>query len=205
VARVPLEERRQQIISAGKQVIARHGIEGATTRRIAAAADAPLATLHYCFGSKEGLLWAMWEAHLHSLLTEAPSRPANRGGLARSAADELRFAIARLVEDEELAVTSMELLLWARRQEPALGQRAYEMYFAASIEHLASELSPGESEQLVAPLARLIAAAYDGIVLQWITFHDPAWRDQAVDMWAEAIELYVREHTGPDRGTLGEM
>ncbi|MGV7637065.1 TetR/AcrR family transcriptional regulator, partial [Mycobacterium kansasii] len=36
-------------------MIAAHGVDGATTRRIADEANAPLATLHYCFSSKEEL------------------------------------------------------------------------------------------------------------------------------------------------------
>lgn len=199
MARVPLEERRQQFITAARAVIAEHGIEGATTRRIAEAAGAPLTTLYYCFDSKEDLLWAMWEAHLNSLLTDDPVRPAGRGGLARAAADELRFAIARLIEDDELPATTAELLFWARRQDPSMGQRAYEMFFEASMVHLTSELSHRDPEELVRPLARLISTAYDGLVLQWITFHDREWLDQAVAMWEEAIGLYVRKHATASR------
>jgi AcrR family transcriptional regulator len=199
VARVPLEERRQQFIAAAKAVIAEFGVEGATTRRIAEAADAPLAALHYCFDSKEDLLFAMWEEHLRTLLAEGARPPAKRAGLACAAVQELRFAIARLTEDDELAATTTELLLWARRQDPALGRRAYEMYYDVSIAHLTSELSRRDSEELVAPLARMISTAYDGLMLQWITFHDREWLDQAVDMWAEAIELYVRKHSSTGR------
>lgn len=36
-------------------------MDGATTRRIAEEANAPLATLHYCFSSKEVLFAAVFE------------------------------------------------------------------------------------------------------------------------------------------------
>ncbi|WP_143860717.1 TetR/AcrR family transcriptional regulator, partial [Nocardia cerradoensis] len=43
------------------RMIAAHGVDGATTRRIAQEANAPLATLHYCFATKEVLFAAVFE------------------------------------------------------------------------------------------------------------------------------------------------
>ena len=193
MARVPLEERRQQFIAAARTVIAEHGIEGATTRRIADAAGAPLATLHYCFDSKESLLWTMWETHLRSLGSDDVPSVAAGSGLGHAASHALRHSLERLVVDEELAVTTTELLLWARRQDLNLGQQAFGMYFEASVDYLRRHLEPGDPDAVVQPLARLISAAYDGLMLQWITFHDRAQLDESVEMWAKAFELLV-EH-----------
>src|SRR3954469_19945780 len=70
MAHVPTEVRRQQLIDAAMAVISREGVDGATTRRIADEAGAPLATLHYCFQTKENLLWATFE-HLAGLVRSA--------------------------------------------------------------------------------------------------------------------------------------
>src|SRR3954454_19035233 len=67
MAHIPMEVRRQQLVEAAMTVIAREGVDGATTRRIADEAGAPLATLHYCFQAKENLLLAVFE-HLAELV-----------------------------------------------------------------------------------------------------------------------------------------
>jgi AcrR family transcriptional regulator len=51
VAHLPADVRREQFIDAAVNVIARVGVDGATTRRIAEEADAPPAALHGCFQS----------------------------------------------------------------------------------------------------------------------------------------------------------
>jgi AcrR family transcriptional regulator len=80
---VPAAERREQLIAAAIAVIAEVGVEGATTRRIAAAADAPLATLHYCFQSKERLLLDVFDR----ILVSRRADTALIDGRGRSAAD----------------------------------------------------------------------------------------------------------------------
>src|SRR5690349_13291355 len=59
MARIGAEERRQDFIEATIKVIAEHGVANATTRRIAAAADSPLASLHYVFHTKDELFCAV--------------------------------------------------------------------------------------------------------------------------------------------------
>ena len=62
MARVGAELRRQDFVEATVKVIAEHGVANATTRRIAAAADCPLATLHYVFRTKDELFYAVYES-----------------------------------------------------------------------------------------------------------------------------------------------
>ncbi|MFX1686795.1 TetR family transcriptional regulator [Paraburkholderia sp. A2RI-6] len=49
MTRVRAALRRQDFVDAAVDVIATHGVAGATTRRIAQAAGCPLASLHYVF------------------------------------------------------------------------------------------------------------------------------------------------------------
>ncbi|WP_078624408.1 TetR family transcriptional regulator [Streptomyces monomycini] len=53
---VPADTRREQVVEAAVQVIAREGADGATTRKIADEARAPLASLHHRFRNEENLL-----------------------------------------------------------------------------------------------------------------------------------------------------
>jgi TetR/AcrR family transcriptional regulator, regulator of biofilm formation and stress response len=56
-------QRRSRIIDATIDVVADHGVAGATSRRIAAAADVPLGSLTYHFDSIEDLLGQAFQRH----------------------------------------------------------------------------------------------------------------------------------------------
>lgn len=60
MSRMTAQERREAWLRAAVTVVAEHGVEGATTRRIAAAAGLNLSSLHYTFATKEVLLFAIW-------------------------------------------------------------------------------------------------------------------------------------------------
>ncbi|GAC02133.1 putative TetR family transcriptional regulator [Gordonia namibiensis NBRC 108229] len=61
VPRMSVEQRRSALIESAYRVIADHGVEGATTRRICAHAGMPLASFHYAFESRTALLCAVME------------------------------------------------------------------------------------------------------------------------------------------------
>ncbi len=61
MARIPVAQRRRQLVEAAVEVIATHGIDGATTRRIADQAKANVAMVHYCYDSKEDLFADVYE------------------------------------------------------------------------------------------------------------------------------------------------
>ena len=49
VARIPADERRQQLVEAAIRVMARDSVAQATTRAIVGEAGMPLGVFHYCF------------------------------------------------------------------------------------------------------------------------------------------------------------
>jgi AcrR family transcriptional regulator len=62
------DETRVQLLRAGEDVLAEHGYAGLSTRRVADAARVPLSQIHYHFGSKTGLLLAVFEHQNQRLL-----------------------------------------------------------------------------------------------------------------------------------------
>src|SRR5262245_14153381 len=56
VVREPAAERREALVAAAYQRIAREGFEGLRTRDVAADVGVNIATLHYYFPSKEALI-----------------------------------------------------------------------------------------------------------------------------------------------------
>ena len=61
--RLPVAERREQLIEAALAVASRDGIDAATVRAVAAEAGVSLGVVHYCFQDKDELLRAMAARH----------------------------------------------------------------------------------------------------------------------------------------------
>ena len=69
------EETRQEILRAAGEAFAARGFVGATTRAVAARAGVNVATLHYHFGSKDGLYRAVLENASKGTLPVVSSGP----------------------------------------------------------------------------------------------------------------------------------
>ena len=61
VTYVSAVDRKEQLINATIAVLQKSGIKGVTTRSVAAEANAPLASIHYTFGSLDDLVLAAFE------------------------------------------------------------------------------------------------------------------------------------------------
>lgn len=130
MARVGAEVRRQDFIEAAVKVIAEYGVANATTRRIAAAANSPLASLHYVFHTKDELFDAVYESLIdkpqQSLLHVTAGATA-----ADSVAEILRQLVGWFTTHPELATTQFELFsgicvttpLWRARSTPIPSKR----------------------------------------------------------------------------------
>jgi len=57
------------LLEAAKKVLRQNGYAGLSTRDVAAAADVPLSQIHYRFGSKQGMVLALFE-HLNGQLLD---------------------------------------------------------------------------------------------------------------------------------------
>src|SRR4030081_3851979 len=57
------------LLEAAKKVLRQNGYAGLSTRDVAAAAGVPLSQIHYHFGSKQGLVLALF-AHLNAQLLD---------------------------------------------------------------------------------------------------------------------------------------
>ena len=104
-------DRRQELVAAAYQQIARLGFEGLRTRDVAAAAGVNVATLHYYFPTKEALIGDVLKHAMQRFRSTMPT-----GG---TPGDQLRnhFAgIKRLVREEpELFAVMGELALRSSR------------------------------------------------------------------------------------------
>lgn len=195
MAHVPTDVRRQQFIDAAVTVISRVGVDGATTRRIAEEAGAPLATLHYCFQTKENLLWAVFEQIASLMRTDREGDGVQeqvQGQSVFSIATKLltetvRWAVARPAENR----TQIEIWLWAERNDPELAIKLYGLYIDSWKELLRAAKNPLPEDQLES-VTRVIVSIVDGLCMQLITHGDEKMILREVETASEMLDAYLK-------------
>ncbi|WP_063065694.1 TetR/AcrR family transcriptional regulator [Nocardia violaceofusca] len=186
MARIPAAERRTDLVNAAIQVIATHGVDGATTRRIAEQAGAPLATLHYCFASKELLFAAVFE-RVAAEYQEVIARSDVHGDVPTTARELLRGVMSWYLEAAAFAAATIELISWAQRQDGNPAGIVYKQAFAV----LRSILDKANSDgmlptEAIDEVSYIVAALSDGFALNWLTFGD---REEAARQVAMSIAV----------------
>jgi AcrR family transcriptional regulator len=171
VAHVPAAERRRGFVDAAIKVIAGHGVDGATTRRIAEQAEAPLASLHYCFASKEVLFAAVFE-HLAERYRDLVLASDAHGDLRTTARGLLEGVATWYVEQPEVAVSTVELVSWAQRHDRTGAVRVYDAAYGALHEVLTAAADGTVEPEVVEEVAYAVGALSDGFVLGWMTYRD---------------------------------
>jgi DNA-binding transcriptional regulator YbjK len=161
-------DRRGRLIATALDVIAVHGVTGATHRAIARAADVPLGSTTYHFSSIDDLLAAAFTVHagrvagaLEARMSAAPDQEAAVEALAGHLAEDL-------IGDERSLVLAVELYVAAARR-PVL-RAVTEDWMARSRRALELHFDP--------VTARELDALIEGLVLhQWLST-DPMTPEQ---------------------------
>ncbi len=176
LTRINAEARREELVEAAIRVMAREGLDRATTRRIADEAGAPQGIFHYVFRGKTELL----EAVIGTVTQQAEQvlRDAvdPRKGLAAAISDAVQAFWQHVLSDDGLQLMQYELVIYCRRT-PGLEWLAdwqYARYIAAATEALgaAAEHDAASSAISLDQLTRFLVAAVDGLVIQYTVHHD---------------------------------
>lgn len=189
MSHVPAEERRRQIIEATVRVLSGEGAARTTTRRVAAAADAPLASLHYTFRDKEELFTAVIE-HILDLVDErCRTNIEPRGGLVAAVRTLFELNYEWCKSEPEFHVAEYELFIWALRTPSArdFGRRIYERWFEVVGSILAESIDQADNPPpYLDALTRGVVAALDGMILQIIALGDDGPNEESLDQHIEA-------------------
>jgi TetR/AcrR family transcriptional regulator, regulator of biofilm formation and stress response len=186
MAYLPNDERRHQIVRAAIAVIRAHGLGDATTRRIAAEAEAPLGALHYCFRSKDEL----YEAVMRELDDDGIERLiacVTVGMGVAAAAEALCRTLARWTLDRyQDHLTEYEISIWAMRSQTYshIPANTYREWLETIAGLLVTARRADEPEHDVVAIARMIVALEDGY-----GFQDQFLRE---DVITENFEVAVR-------------
>lgn len=178
--------RSRQIIDAARVVLVRDGVPGTTMRAIAGEAGIPLGTLQYVFPTKQQLLRAVIEDMVEEIAQVLRSSAQVEYGLAHAIRHGVLDVWDNLVVgDERLQLVQYELTVQAMRT-PGLEDLArwqYERYTDVTAEWL-EEAAVRASEACALDfrtLARLLVAAVDGLILQYVVDPDPERGGRDVD------------------------
>jgi AcrR family transcriptional regulator len=160
---------RAQIIDATMRLIAREGVAAVSTRKIAREAPIHLATLHYRFGSKEDLLFAVLEAATSATIGALVLDVHPGGGLRAGVVESFAALCVLLDRVPSLPLVRCEVLLYAGRRpaqrDGVLQQQQRYLDALAACYRLAcaqGELSPIAFDELAAA----VGSSIDGLVVQ---------------------------------------
>ncbi|MFR0693499.1 TetR/AcrR family transcriptional regulator [Enterobacterales bacterium AE_CKDN230030158-1A_HGKHYDSX7] len=193
MARIGAEERRQDFIEATIKVIAEHGIANATTRRIAAAADSPLASLHYVFHTKEDLFYAVYESLINlpqQSLVQAPAGATT----AESVGEMLRQLVKWFIAHPERAITQFELFFWNLRNDPEMAAKIYAVSIEATQQAMQKATADALDQTALTTVSRLLINLFDGLLLSWTAHCDPERIKTETETACKAVELLVASY-----------
>lgn len=174
--RMPVAERREQLVEAALTVASRDGIEAATVRAVAAEAGVSLGVVHYCFQDKDELLRAM----AHAITTRNAVQGIDQIPPGLPVETVIEHAIealwASISTTRGSQLLSYELTTSSLRH-PELNQVAIEQYrgqWAAATEvmevvgHAANVTWALPTEEI----ARIVVSVVDGYSLAWLVDGD---------------------------------
>lgn len=183
--RKSMEQRREEFVEAAAHVIAREGFERATTRRIAEAAEAPLASLHYCFRGKDELLQAVQAYLSEELSTRLPPLPPETRGLEAAVAAHAERVWGRIRAHPEEQVATFEMLLRRyRREQPedqiAENAQMYEAWIESTsgIYARAAEAAGEPVPSNLREVTQLFIAGIDGLSMLHIASPESVASDE---------------------------
>lgn len=201
---LPVEQRRQQLVEATINLLAREGIQASSVRRIAEEAGVPLGTMNYCFGSKRALL-----AEVIQVLNAEPLEgvldsvePGQTAAQAFRAALRAAWRIVEQAPDHQLL--SYELNAHALRdpQLAGLAQEQHERYLAtlAGLLSTAAERIGAVWTVPVQDMARMVAAVTTGVTLAWLNDRDSRAALAALDSFAVQFGGFATTRRGKRAG-----
>ncbi|WP_223547144.1 TetR/AcrR family transcriptional regulator [Pseudomonas sp. A-B-19] len=190
MARVGAELRRQDFVEATVKVIAEHGVANATTRRIAAAAGCPLASLHYVFHTKDDLLYAVYESLFnlpHQALTNVPAGTT----AAETTAEMLRQLVTWFSTNPDIAKAQTELFFWAMRNNPEMASRIYAVAIEATEQAMEKAIGTQFDKTFLKATSRLLVHLVDGLIIAWSAHGNLARLEAETETACEAVALLV--------------
>ncbi|MEO9327127.1 TetR/AcrR family transcriptional regulator [Gordonia aurantiaca] len=199
-----VEQRRSALIESAYRVIADHGVEGATTRRICAHAGMPLASFHYAFESRTALLCAVMEQAvpvdiermLHAVLPAADYGTTPTLDLIKKNMERQFHAFYDLLKADPGRMQAAIALGIYAHNHPELqdvGRSMYEHLYriAATGLKAVSDSAPVSWTRPVEELGPFVIAATNSITLVHLSTGDESVINSLIEAVADQLATYV--------------
>lgn len=191
MARISVAQRRRDFIDAAVEVIATHGIDGATTRRIAEQAQANVAMLHYCYDSKEDLFADVFE-FVANRFSEVMEQSDPHTTVLETAQAIMRGLMKCYCDSPSFGATTIELISWARRQHGDRGIAVYDKALEVGLEIMRRvAVEEGVAAEVVEDIPYVIGALSDGFAINFLTYGDRAAAEAQMDLTATVLDSWL--------------
>lgn len=193
MARIPAEQRRQDLIAAAFRVMARDGVAAASTRAICGEAGVAQSVFHYCFRSKEELLRDLTVSVVVAMASASHGTTESSDDLEQSLLNALQSVLDTAIEDPDRHLVLYELTTTALRDRELaeLAAWQYEQYYQAATLFL-GELAEHLGVEWTLPLpmiARLFVAMIDGVILGWLANRDSEQASAVLVAYSKQLSL----------------
>ncbi|GGN78647.1 TetR/AcrR family transcriptional regulator [Nocardia rhizosphaerihabitans] len=191
MSRITVAQRRSDLVAAAVEVIAVHGVAGATTRRIVEQAGANIAMVHYCYDSKDDLFADVYKfalARFRTALTESDPHT----DLKETARQLLRGVMKVYLESPSFTAATLELISWARRRQEGGVIAVYDKSLdtARALLREASWDRPVESAT-IDQIAFLISILADGVALHWLSYRDLSSAAEQMEIAVSTLDSWL--------------
>lgn len=202
--RMPVAERREQLIAAARAVASREGIDGTTVRAVAAEAGVSLGVVHYCFEDKDELLRAVADSITAQNLEGARRDLPEDADLPSVLEVAIRDLWEGLRSDRGAQLLSYELTTSSLRHAE-LAQVAPSQYQHGwdAVELFLTHVASSAGIRWATPvrrLARLVLAVIDGYSLAWLVDGN----DAEAQAGLQTIAAFLTLQAVADDGSLPE-
>jgi AcrR family transcriptional regulator len=135
------DETRQRLLSAARQVLAREGLSGTTSRKVADEARVAIGTVFVHFARVELLISALLDEHLARAVPQALRKATRKAGLMAQLTSAARALFESYDAEPDLARAWLAASLFGPSEDPRL------LEFAGWVsERLAAAIEAGEVE-----------------------------------------------------------
>lgn len=194
MAKTKGDRTRTQIIEGAIRALSATGVIGATTRNIATESGVQLATLHYHFDSKSGLLLAVLDALIDEMTAALRSGVKGSSDLSECIEQVLRAAWRWVTQTRVLQIVQYELTLYAIREGATwLAERQYDAYVQLYFDFLKGV--PAEKGGLLQAECKAVAhfmlAGVDGLILQELAKPNRARSKRNIEALIGASQNYA--------------
>lgn len=205
--RLPIAERREQLVEAAIAVASREGIDAATVRAVAAEAGVSLGMVHYCFQGKDELLSAMAHEITRQNLTQSLLEMPVHGEPDVIIARALELLWSGISATRGSQLLSFELTTYSMRH-PEVRQVSVNQYLVSheAARQFLQTLARTAGIDWTLPIelvARLVVMMTDGVVLAWLADGDDTAAREILRVFAGFLAAHARPVGTDEAGVSG--